>query len=97
VVENSGVVVDVAVVDVVGHLLLMDQGLAMKTPPLPQHKGAKREQPAERSQRLLRVAVADGPANAEIETNHSEQHRQRRGELEQDRNAADERRHAERK
>jgi len=63
---------------------------------LPQYKGAEREQPAERGKRLLGVVVVYGAAEAEIESGHDKQNRHGRGELEQDRDAADDRRHAER-
>ena len=56
--EDAGIIVDVAVVDVVGELLLMDQRLAVEISPLPQQEGAQREQAAERGQRLLHVVVA---------------------------------------
>src|SRR6202043_3286171 len=65
--EDAGIVVDVAVVDIVGELLLMDQRLAVEISPLPQQEGAEREQAGERGQRLLRVVIADRAAEAEIE------------------------------
>ena len=72
----------------------MDQRLAVEISPLPQHEGAKREQAAERGQRLLQIVIAHRAVEAEIEAGYDKQYRHGRGELEQDRYAADKRRHA---
>ncbi len=75
----------------------MHQRLAVEISPLPQHEGAEREQAAERGQRLLHVVVVDRAGEAEIEAGDEKQHRHGRGELDQDRYAADNRRHRQRK
>ena len=86
--ENAGVVVDVAIVDIVGQLLLMDQRLTVEVSPLPQQEGAQREQAAERGQRLFEIIVAERTIDAKIEAGDQKQDHQGRGELDQDRDAA---------
>jgi hypothetical protein len=44
--EYAEIIVDVAVVDIVGRLLLMDQRLEVEISPLPQQEGAERKQAA---------------------------------------------------
>ena len=95
VVEDAGVVVDVAEVDVVGELLLIHQRLALILHPLPRDEAAERDQPAHRRKCAFHLVVLDRGRDAEIESEHQEQHRHRRSEVEQDRDAADERGHAE--
>ena len=92
--EDAGIIVDVAVVDVVGDLLLMDQRLAVEISPLPQQESAQRQYSAERGQRVLHVPVLHRAGKAEIEAGDQKQHRQSRRQLDQDRYAAENCRHA---
>ena len=57
VVEDAGVVVDVAVVDVVGQDLLVQQRLALESHPLRHDEAAERDQAAERGERAGHVVV----------------------------------------
>ncbi len=95
--EDAGIIVDVAVVDVVGEFFLMDQRLAVEISPLPQQEGAQRQQSGERGQRLLQVPVVDRAGKTEVEAGDQKQHRHGRCQLDQDRHAAENGRHAQRK
>ena len=72
----------------------MDQRLTVEVSPLPQQEGAKREQAAERGQRLLEIIVAERSVDAKIEAGDQKQDHQGRGELDQDRDAAENGRYA---
>ncbi len=95
VVEHAGIVVDVAVIDVVGQLHLIFERLALILHPLPGDEAAERDEARERRQSRLGVAVGHGGADAEIKSEQQEQDGDGGVDLQQDRDAAGKRRNAE--
>jgi hypothetical protein len=74
----------------------MQQRLALESDPLLKEETAECNEAAQRRQRAGPFLVADRVRKTQIETRDQEQHGERRGKLEQDRDAADQRRDAER-
>ena len=94
VVENAGIIVDIAVVDVVGQLRLIFERLALIAHPLGDDEAAERDRRAQGRKRRLHILVFDAGAKAQIKAEHQKQYGDGGVEIDQDRNAAGERWHA---